>query len=109
MKIFRYLEASVAEPVTGVKRRMIACGDSSQIIEYFLPKGAIFPLHKHPQEQTGFVAEGILRMIIGGEEYVLTKGDGYFIAPNVEHSTVALEDCINIDVFSPPRQEYKDR
>jgi len=88
---------------------MLACGKEAQIIEFFLPKGVVFPLHKHPHEQTGFIAEGRLRMTIAGQQYELGKGDAYFVPPDVEHSTMALEDCVNIDVFSPPRKEYVDR
>ncbi|MDH7508695.1 MAG: cupin domain-containing protein [Methanomassiliicoccales archaeon] len=109
MKIFRYQEATEFEPIAGVRRRMLACGEKAQIVEYFLPKGTIFPLHMHPHEQTGFVERGVLRVSIGGQEYILGAGDGYYIPPNVEHSTTALEDCINVDVFSPLRDEYKDR
>lgn len=106
---FRYSEAKEAEPVPGVKRKMIANGERIQIVEFFLPKGQSFPLHSHPIEQTGYIAEGKLYVKIGEEEAVLEKGDGYFVPMDVEHSTRAVEDCVNIDVFSPPRPEYKDR
>jgi quercetin dioxygenase-like cupin family protein len=106
---YRYDEAEEAHPVEGVRRRMIACGESVQIIEFFLPKGAVFPLHVHPHEQTGFINSGRLRVTIGDESSDLGPGDGYFVPPNVEHGTQALDDCVNIDVFSPPREEYRDR
>ena len=106
---FRYDEAEEAEPVPGVKRRMLSCGDRVQIIEFFLPKGAVFPMHTHPHEQTGYIASGKLHVRIGYEEADLGPGDGYFVPSNAEHGTRAIEDCVNIDVFSPPREEYKDR
>ena len=106
---FRYEEAVEAEPVPGVKRRMLSCGENVQIIEFFLPKGAVFPMHSHPQEQTGYIAKGRLHVRIGDEEADLGPGDGYFVPCNAEHGTMAIEDCVNIDVFSPPRGEYKDR
>ena len=106
---FSYEEAKEAEPVKGVKRRMLACGMSIQIIEFFLPRGAVFPMHVHPHEQTGFISRGRLRVRIGEDVADLGPGDGYFVPPNMEHGTEALEDCMNIDVFSPPREEYRDR
>jgi quercetin dioxygenase-like cupin family protein len=33
--------------------------------------------------------------------------DGYSIPSNVPHGVAALEDCIFVDVFSPPRDEYR--
>lgn len=107
--IYKYDEATEAEPVPGVKRRMLSCGDRIQVIEFFLPKGVKFPLHKHPHEQTGFIARGSMRIRIGDEVHDLEEGDGYYVPPETEHATEALEDCIDIDVFSPVRQEYKDR
>ncbi|MFP4169695.1 MAG: cupin domain-containing protein [Methanomassiliicoccales archaeon] len=106
---YRYEESEAAEPFPGVRRRMLSCGDRVQIIEFFLPKGAEFPSHSHPHEQTGFISSGRLWVRIGGEERELGPGDGYSVPPNVEHSTRALEACVNIDVFSPPREEYRDR
>jgi quercetin dioxygenase-like cupin family protein len=107
--IFKYDEAIEAEPVPGVRRRMLSCGNNIQIIEFFLPKGVKFPLHKHPHEQIGFIEKGRMRIRIADEVRDLHEGDGYCVPPDTEHATEALEDCIDIDVFSPIRQEYKDR
>ena len=106
---YRYKEAEEAEPVKGVKRRMLSCGERVQIIEFFLPKGSAFPMHSHPHEQTGYIGKGRLWVKIGNDEAELGPGDGYHVPPNVEHGTRAVEDCLNIDVFSPPREEYRDR
>jgi quercetin dioxygenase-like cupin family protein len=107
--IYEYDEATEAEPVQGVKRRMLSCGENVQVIEFFLSKGVKFPLHKHPHEQIGFIEKGAMRIWIDKDVHDLHEGDGYYVPPNVEHRTEALEDCIDIDVFSPVRQEYKDR
>jgi quercetin dioxygenase-like cupin family protein len=107
--IYEYDEATEAEPVQGVKRRMLSCGENIQVIEFLIPKGVKFPLHKHPHEQIGFIEKGALRIWIDKDVHDLHEGDGYYVPPNVEHRTEALEDCIDIDVFSPVRQEYKDR
>ena len=109
MTFYYYSEANEAEPVPGVRRRMISCGDQAQIIEFCLPKGTVFPLHSHPAEQTSFVSRGRLRVVVGEEESILCSGDGYSVPPGVEHETMAMEDCVIVDVFSPPREEYKDR
>ena len=107
--IYRYEEAVEAKPVPGVKRSMLSCGHDIQVIEFFLPKGVKFPLHRHPHEQIGFIQKGAMRIWIEGDVHDLQEGDGYVVPPNAEHRTEALEDCIDIDVFSPVREEYKDR
>jgi quercetin dioxygenase-like cupin family protein len=38
----------------------------------------------------------------------LTAGDSWFVPGNVEHEAEVLEDTIAVDVFSPPREEYRD-
>lgn len=105
--IFRGNEAKVAEPAQGIIRRMLACGERCQIIEFRLKKGARIPSHKHPHEQIGFLEKGRFKIVIGDKEYVVGEGDGYWVEPNVEHVVEVLEDSIAIDVFSPPREDFK--
>jgi quercetin dioxygenase-like cupin family protein len=55
------------------------------------------------------VAEGLMRMKLGenGEQVVdLGPGDVVRIPPNVPHEAEALEDTLDIDVFSPPREDW---
>jgi len=54
------------------------------------------------------VLQGAIRMVIGGEERVCRPGDAYLVPSNVEHMAEALEEgAVVIDVFSPPREEYR--
>ncbi|MBM4237498.1 MAG: cupin domain-containing protein [Euryarchaeota archaeon] len=107
--ITRSKDAKVVQPVDGILRRMVACGEKCQIIEFRLRKGAKIPSHKHPHEQIGFVGKGKFRISVAGEESVVGEGDGYSIKPNVEHSVDVLEDSVAIDVFSPPREDFMDK
>jgi quercetin dioxygenase-like cupin family protein len=43
---------------------------------------------------------------IGEESRVLGAGDFYYIPPGVEHGSVALEDSVVIDLFSPMRRDF---
>jgi len=104
--IFRVKDASVAKPMDGILRRMLACGKHCQIIEFSLTKGARIPSHKHPHEQIGFLEKGKFKITIAGKEHTLGQGDGYWVEPNIEHSVEVLEDTIEIDVFSPPREDF---
>ena len=70
--------------------------------------GAIMPLHSHPHEQTGIMMQGEFEMTIGGETRILGKGDAYVIPGGVEHGVRGLDGwSLVLDVFSPPREDYK--
>jgi quercetin dioxygenase-like cupin family protein len=39
---------------------------------------------------------------------VLHAGEVLHIPSNVPHEALALEKCLDVDVFSPPRQDWLD-
>ena len=51
---------------------------------------------------------GTLKFVINGEEIILRTGEVLHIPSNVVHSAEALEDTLDLDVFSPPRQDWLD-
>jgi quercetin dioxygenase-like cupin family protein len=89
-------------------RRFVA-GEHAMLAQIYLDKGCIVPKHSHANEQITWVAEGLMRMKLGenGEQVVdLGPGDVVRIPPNVPHEAEALEDTLDIDVFSPPREDW---
>ncbi len=69
---------------------------------------AVVPLHTHPHEQAGIVLQGEFDMTIGGETRRMRPGDAYVIPGGVEHGIEGLEGwALALDIFSPPREEYK--
>ncbi|MFP4545943.1 MAG: cupin domain-containing protein [Methanomassiliicoccales archaeon] len=103
--IFR--EGETVEMIEGVRRRMVSCGERSQMIRFELDEGAKLPHHSHPHEQIGYLVKGRLLLRIGDEEYELKEGEGYSVEPDVEHSVEVLDDSVALDVFAPPREEYR--
>ena len=79
------------------------------MVVFHLEKGAVIPLHQHTNEQIGMVLSGRIIMTIGGERSELGSGDGYSIGPGEPHSVDIVEDSVVLDVFSPPRDDYRDR
>lgn len=99
-----------AGPVTmsdGVTRRTLAEGKSMMLVEFVFNKNGAVALHSHFNDQIGYVASGNVNMTVGGEMHRLKAGDSYMIAGGVEHSTHALSKAILIDVFTPPRADYR--
>lgn len=98
------------EKVTDVIHRKVISGDRAMLAQIFLKKGAIVPMHSHENEQITYLLEGTLKFWIGEgeEEVILRGGEVLHIPSNVPHKAEALEDCLDVDVFSPPRQDWLD-
>ncbi len=65
-------------------------------------------LHSHAEEQWGVVLEGECVRIQNGEEVPASTGDFFFSCCGIEHSVRTGEQgCVILDIFSPPREEYK--
>jgi len=95
-------------PLTG--RRLIT-GERMMLAHVYLAKGAIVPLHVHENEQLTYILEGTLRFWLGedGSEVVdVSAGEVLHIPSNVPHRAEALDDVLDVDVFSPPRQDWLD-
>lgn len=98
------------EKVTDVIQRRVISGEKAMLAHIYLDKGAVVPTHSHENEQITYLLEGTLKFWIGEarEELVLKAGEVLHIPSNVPHSAEALEDCLDVDVFSPPRQDWLD-
>jgi quercetin dioxygenase-like cupin family protein len=107
MPIVDHGTANPVEMLPGVVRRTLTDGDRMMLCEIRMTKDAVVPLHTHPHEQTGYLVSGRCRFQIGDEVRELAAGDCWMVPGGAEHEATALEDSIFIDVFSPPREEYR--
>lgn len=100
--------ATAVDMVPGVVRRTLSEGAHTMLCELRLEKGSHIPAHTHPHEQTGYLASGRFRFRLGDRWMELEAGDSWCVPGDVEHEVEVLEDSVAIDVFSPPREEYRD-
>ncbi|MCC6614504.1 MAG: cupin domain-containing protein [Anaerolineae bacterium] len=100
-------DAAQIEQLKGVYRRTMATTDSIMVCEFFLERDAVVPQHQHPHEQAGYVIYGKLEFTVNGQTRICQPGDTYQIPGGVLHSAHALVDTLLIDIFSPPREEYR--
>jgi quercetin dioxygenase-like cupin family protein len=100
-------DATPVEMLPGVTRRTLNSSERLMLIEVVLEKGAVVPTHSHPHEQIGYLASGRLLFELDDERRELAAGDSWLVPPNVPHQVTALELSVAIDVFSPPREEYR--
>ena len=99
------------EHVTDQIDRRLVVGERMMLAHVYLKKGSIVPRHSHENEQLTYILEGALRFSIGpegSEEIVVRAGEVLVIPSNVPHQAEALEDTLDVDVFSPPRQDWLD-
>jgi len=99
--------ATSVEMLPGVVRRTLTEGERMMLVEVTLDQGAVVPPHTHPHEQIGYLASGRLLFEVGDERSELSPGDSWLVPSNVPHQVTALEPSVAIDVFSPPREEYR--
>jgi len=100
------------EKVTDMLDRRLITGERMMLAHVYLKKGCIVPKHSHENEQLTYILEGALRFWIGEdqkEEVVVRAGEVLHIPSNVPHKAEALEDTLDVDVFSPPRQDWLDK
>jgi len=94
----------------GVTFKTLATGTNIMCTVMHYEKGKVVPFHKHLSEQVGYVIEGKLRLKIETEDLgIIQAGDSYLIRGNMRHSLEALEKSVVVDMFSPPREEYKNK
>ena len=106
---------NVNDENTGIKRILgegistrIFCGDQAMLSIVKIEPNSKGKIHSHPQEQWGFLIQGSGIRIQGNEEIEINKGDFGQTPGGVDHGIIGgPEGAKVLDVFSPPRDEYK--
>jgi quercetin dioxygenase-like cupin family protein len=94
------------EPLTPLIDRQLIVGDNIMIARVLLKKGALVPMHSHLNEQVTYILEGALKFSIKEKEIVVAAGEVLTIPAGMPHAAVALEDTVDLDVFTPPRVDW---
>ena len=86
----------------------LICGDESSMTRWTRKKGLLDPLHQHDDhESVAILLSGKLRMVIDGHEFIAGPGDCWVHPRGVPHYSEALEDCVQIEVKSPPIRTWR--
>ncbi len=99
-------ESVPLEVMSDMISRKIITGDKAMVAQVFLKKGAVVPEHHHESEQITYILEGALKFEIEGKVVVVRKGEVLSIPSNVPHRAVAMEDTLDLDIFSPIRIDW---
>lgn len=106
--LYRWADVPL-ERVTDQLDRKLITGDGMMLAHVFLKKGCIVPKHQHHNEQFTYIISGTLRFRLGedgAEEVVVREGEVLHIPSNVWHEAEALDDTLDMDIFSPPREDW---
>ena len=110
VQLYRW-EDMPRERVTDEIERKLITAKRMMLTHVYLKKGAVVPKHDHENEQLTYILEGTLRFWMGadGSQQIDVKaGEVLHIPSGVPHRAEALEDTLDVDIFSPPRQDWLD-
>lgn len=99
-------EAVKKEVLNPKLARKVISGEKAMVAQVFLAQGAIVPTHQHESEQLTYILEGALKFELEGREIVVRQGEVLHIPSNVPHRAEALEDTLDLDIFSPIRVDW---
>jgi unsaturated pyranuronate lyase len=94
------------EDLNPLLQRQFVVGQEIMLARVLLKKGCIVPEHSHHNEQLTYIVEGALKFYIDGKEIVVHAGEVLCIPSNMPHKAEAIEDTVDLDVFTPPRADW---
>jgi quercetin dioxygenase-like cupin family protein len=90
----------------GVRRQILGYGPDLMMVRVEFRRGAVGALHHHPHRQVTYVAAGRFEATVDGTTRLLEAGDCFYVAADLEHGVVALDEGTLIDVFTPAREDF---
>jgi quercetin dioxygenase-like cupin family protein len=106
--MFKHVDWKSVESETlspSVERQYIST-EQLTVARFHLKKGVVVPTHQHPNEQVAYIVRGALKFTMNGKAVTVRAGEALCIDANVPHMAEALEDTVNVDVFTPPRADW---
>jgi len=98
-----------AEAVNPYMTRRLVWGERVMAAFMEFKQGAVVPVHAHDNEQITYCISGLMRFTLPDGELLLRPGEVLVIPGGVPHGAEFPEDTVEMDIFSPPRQDWIDR
>jgi quercetin dioxygenase-like cupin family protein len=99
-------ESVPLEVMSEMISRKVISGDKAMVAQVFLKKDAVVPEHHHESEQITYILDGALKFELEGSVVIVRRGEVLRIPSYVPHRAVALEDTLDLDIFSPIRSDW---
>ncbi len=94
------------EPLNPQMTRRMLWGDRLMAAYLEFKKGAVVPVHQHENEQLSYCLSGLMRFTLPDRELLLRPGEVLLIPGGTPHGAEMLEETVEMDFFSPPRQDW---
>ena len=94
------------EKLSNTITRQMLSGEHATVARIFLARSAYVPRHAHVSEQFSLILSGALKFIFDDCDVVVRAGEILFIPSNKPHAALALEDTVDLDIFSPRREDW---
>ena len=94
------------DKITELMSQKLVTGANQMLAQTYLKQGALVPVHAHASEQMTYVLQGALKFRVEGEEIIVREGEVIHIPASASHQAEALEDTFQLDIFSPPREDW---
>ena len=104
-RVHRWDEIAL-EKITEMISQKIVAGEREMLAQIYLKRGALVPLHSHDSEQMTYILQGALKVMVGGDVLTVREGEVLHVPSGVPHQAEALEDTLELDVFSPIREDW---
>jgi quercetin dioxygenase-like cupin family protein len=105
LSLFSWGEVAEEKLTDKISRKLIT-GKKVMVGQIFLKKGCIVASHKHESEQITYILKGVLEFSLPSGKITVGKDQVLVIPSNLEHGALALEDTIDMDMFSPIREDW---
>lgn len=102
----KWADMPQVDMLPGIRRRVLD-GDKMMSVQVTLEKGVVVPEHSHPHEQISHVVSGKVEFTVAGQTKVMGPGEAVLIPSDALHVATALEESVVVDVFSPPREDFR--
>ena len=79
-----------------VSRREISDGGQT-LVQTYLRKGALVPLHSHGGDQWITILQGAISVTVNGDKMTMREGEVLRIAAGTAHEVEALDDTLTLD------------
>ena len=105
VRLHRWDEIAL-DKVTEMLSRKAVSGEREMLVQVYVKRGCLVPMHVHESEQMTYVLQGALKFLVAGDDVTVREGEVLHVPSGVAHQVEALEDTFVLDFFSPSRREW---
>ena len=95
-------ESIELEKITEMVSRKRIVGQQQTIAQRYMKSGTYMPLHTQASEQTIYVLQGAIRVVVDGTDYVVREGEVVQIPAKLSRHVEVLEDTFHLEFSDLP-------